>query len=361
MPCVFFPLYCPSGSIPHLPLTLLGATLLAFSVSGAFAQAQSKPGGAKPAAKAVTKSKSGQRLAPAKTAAPAEQQLHGFGYRLFRKNTAGKYQPRPLHPAGDLPYASRSGQFLTMFLEYRTGKDSLLMATRKLAPLPQPLPLPAQPLPGSLEEAVSLLLPGDSAVFRFNADSVFAKTFHQAVPPFVKRGGNAMRVYARAFEILTPDQMQARQQQMQAEAQAKAQVQSAKQLALEDGAIQDYLKKNNLTAQKTSGGTYYVITQPGTGATAQKGQTVSVLYKGSIMATGAVFDASERHGNTPFDFPLGAGQVIQGWDQGIAMLNKGSKAILLIPSPLGYGTHGAGADIPANSILRFDVELVNIK
>ena len=285
----------------------------------------------------------------------------GFEYKLFRKDAAGKMQPRPLVPLADAPYASRAGQFLTMFLDYRTGRDSVLMSTRRQNPKPQPLPLPAQPPRGGLEEAVGLLLPGDSAVFRFNADTVFAKTFHQPVAPFLKRAGNTLLVYARAFEILTPDQMQARQHQAQAEAAAVAKAQAAKQIAKEDAVIQAYLKKNKLVAKKTTGGTYYVITKAGTGLPPKKDQTVSVLYKGSILTTGAVFDASEKHGNTPFDFPLGAGQVIAGWDQGIAMLPKGSKAILLIPSPLGYGARGAGADIPANSILRFDVELVSFK
>jgi hypothetical protein len=87
---------------------------------------------------------------------------------------------------------------------------------------------------------------------------------------------------------------------------------------------------------------------------------VSVKYRGTILATGKEFDSSAKHGDTPFEFTLGQGQVIQGWDQGIAALPKGSKATLYIPSPLGYGERGAGADIPANAILSFDVELVNI-
>ena len=104
-----------------------------------------------------------------------------------------------------------------------------------------------------------------------------------------------------------------------------------------------------------------MITKRGTGALPQTGQTVSVRYRGTVLATGKEFDSSDKHGGTPFDFTLGQGQVIQGWDQGIAMLPKGSTAILLIPSSLAYGTRGAGADIPADATLRFDVELVDVK
>lgn len=285
----------------------------------------------------------------------------GIEYRLFRKDAGGRYQPRTLAPAGDAAYASRAGQFLTMFIEYRTGRDSVLMSSRRLQPKPQPFPLAAQPVRGGLEDALSLLLPGDSAVFRFSADSVFSKTFRQPVPPFVKKAGNTLNVLVSAHELLSETEMSARQQQLQAEQQRLAAAGSAKLLAQDQATILAYLKTKKATARKTPGGTYYLVTRPGTGPLPKPGQSVSVLYRGTILATGKEFDASARHGNTPFSFTLGQGQVIQGWDQGVAMLPKGSKAVLYIPSPLGYGARGAGADIPPNAVLRFEVEVTDIK
>ena len=141
----------------------------------------------------------------------------GTEYRLFRKDAGGRYQPRALAPT-DAPYASRAGQVLTVFMEFRTGRDSVLMSSRKMQPLPQPVALPAQVIPGTLEEALGLLLPGDSAIFRFPADTIFAKTFRQPVPPFIKKGGNSLLVLASARELLTVAEMTARQQKMQAEA-----------------------------------------------------------------------------------------------------------------------------------------------
>jgi FKBP-type peptidyl-prolyl cis-trans isomerase FkpA len=88
---------------------------------------------------------------------------------------------------------------------------------------------------------------------------------------------------------------------------------------------------------------------------------VSVKYRGTTLETGKEFDSTAKHGDTPFDFVLGQGQVIPGWDQGLAVLPKGSKATLYIPSSLGYGERGAGGDIPPNAILSFDVELVDVK
>ena len=284
----------------------------------------------------------------------------GTEYRLFRADAAGKYQPRTPAPT-DAPYASRAGQVLTVFLEFRTGRDSVLMNSRRMQPTAQPVALPPQTISGSLEEALGLLLPGDSAVFRFPADSVFSKTFRQPVPPFVKRAGNTLIVLASARELLTMEQMVARQKQMQAEMEKKAAQQSAGQLAKDNALILAYLKKNHATAKKTPGGTYYIIKKLGTGLPPKKGQQVSVLYRGTVLSTGKEFDSTAKRNNDPFSFTLGMGQVIPGWDQGIAMLNKGSKAVLLIPSPLAYGARGAGADIPPNTVLRFEVELLDIE
>ncbi len=284
----------------------------------------------------------------------------GTEYRLFRKDAAGRYQPRALAPT-DAPYASRAGQVLTVFMEFRTGRDSVLMRSRQMQPTAQPVALPAQPVPGSLEEALGLLLPGDSAAFRFPADSVFANTFHQPVPPFVRKSGNTLVVLASARELLTMAEMTARQEKLRAEYAKAAQLKAIAQTTKDIGLIQAYLKKNKLLAKKTAGGTYYFVTRPGKGLPPKKGQTVRVLYRGTVLTTGKEFDASAKHGNEPFAFALGAHQVIPGWDQGIAMLTKGSKAVLLIPSALGYGPRGAGADIPANAVLRFEVELVDFK
>ncbi|GAA4359943.1 hypothetical protein GCM10023185_27090 [Hymenobacter saemangeumensis] len=285
----------------------------------------------------------------------------GIEYKLFRKDASGRFQPRALAPAGDAPYTSRAGQFMTMHIEYRTGRDSVLMNSRRMQAVPQPFPLAAQPVRGGLEDALTLMLPGDSAVFRFQADSVFSKTFRQPVPPFIKKAGNTLNVSVSTFEQFTEAEMAARQQKMQAEQQRLAAAAAAKQTAQDEAAILDYLKSKKATARKTPGGTYYLVTRPGSGPLPKQGQTVSVLYRGTILSTGQEFDASAKHGNQPFSFVLGQGQVIQGWDQGVAMLPKGSKAVLYIPSPLGYGTRGAGADIPPNAVLRFEVEVTDIK
>lgn len=96
----------------------------------------------------------------------------------------------------------------------------------------------------------------------------------------------------------------------------------------------------------------------GTGVEAKPGQMIEVHYTGKLT-NGTVFDSSLNRNET-FKFKLGAGQVIKGWDQGFAGMKVGGKRTLTIPASLGYGSRGAGAVIPPNATLIFDVELINV-
>ncbi len=98
----------------------------------------------------------------------------------------------------------------------------------------------------------------------------------------------------------------------------------------------------------------------GTGATAMAGDSVTVNYVGALT-NGTVFDASANHGTTGFTFVLGAGQVIKGWDQGVAGMKEGGKRLLAIPAALAYGDRAMGNAIPANSDLIFEVELLKVQ
>lgn len=109
---------------------------------------------------------------------------------------------------------------------------------------------------------------------------------------------------------------------------------------------------------QTESGLFYKITAEGSGSTPGKGQLVSVHYTGKLK-NGTMFDTSYQRGK-PIQFPVGVGQVIPGWDEGIMLLNEGAKAKLVIPSDLGYGSRGAGGVIPPNATLIFEVELVKI-
>ena len=113
----------------------------------------------------------------------------------------------------------------------------------------------------------------------------------------------------------------------------------------------------------THSGLQYIDHVVGEGATAAAGQHVTVHYTGWLYQDGeqgAKFDSS-RDRNDPFDFPLGAGMVIKGWDEGVQGMHIGGQRTLIIPPELGYGARGAGGVIPPNATLKFDVELLGVE
>ncbi len=127
----------------------------------------------------------------------------------------------------------------------------------------------------------------------------------------------------------------------------------------EQGLLQKYLKDNKVTVSPTATGLYYIEKTKGTGVNPVKGKTVKVHYTGMLL-DGTKFDSSVDR-KQPFEFVIGEGQVIKGWDEGIAMMKKGGKARLIIPSSIAYGENGRMPTIPPSATLVFDVELLEIK
>jgi len=116
-------------------------------------------------------------------------------------------------------------------------------------------------------------------------------------------------------------------------------------------------------AMTTPSGLQITDTKVGTGATPKTGQTCVMHYTGWLYENGQKgkkFDSSVDRGE-PFEFPIGAGRVIKGWDEGVATMKVGGKRTLIIPPELGYGARGAGGVIPPNATLIFDVELLGLK
>jgi FKBP-type peptidyl-prolyl cis-trans isomerase FkpA len=119
-----------------------------------------------------------------------------------------------------------------------------------------------------------------------------------------------------------------------------------------------FFKESLMAEITTSSGLVYEDIREGEGAVAAAGQRVSVHYTG-WLTNGTKFDSSKDR-NDPFDFPLGGGRVIRGWDEGVAGMKVGGVRKLTIPAELGYGSRGAGGVIPPNATLVFEVELLEI-
>nr|WP_315203008.1 FKBP-type peptidyl-prolyl cis-trans isomerase [uncultured Flavobacterium sp.] len=124
-------------------------------------------------------------------------------------------------------------------------------------------------------------------------------------------------------------------------------------VAKNDKEITDYIAKNNLKAEKSESGLYYVINEPGTGAQPTATSNVTVAYKGSFM-NGSIFDQSGPEG-----ISFGLDQVIKGWTEGIPHFKAGGSGILLVPAHLGYGNETMGP-IPGGSALIFEVKLISV-
>ena len=122
----------------------------------------------------------------------------------------------------------------------------------------------------------------------------------------------------------------------------------------------DALPRGNGKIVTTASGLKYEEIKPGTGASPKSGDTVVVHYTG-VLENGTKFDSSRDRGQ-PFDFPIGQGQVIKGWDEGVMSMKVGGRRKLIIPGELGYGAQGTpDGTIPPNATLVFDVELLDIK
>ncbi len=246
-------------------------------------------------------------------------------------------------------------------------KDSLLQSTYEIG-LPQIVNIAPDSIPGlypgDYNSMFKMLGEGDSAVFRLNLDTMAAKT-GQPKPEFADKYATFKVKVRKHFKKgdLTDSALYA-----QIDEYFKAEIETLKQA--EEGKLANYVSKNKLDPKKTDSGLQYIVKEEGTGNKAVVGDTVVVNYTGTLVS-GKIFDTNDaelaKKENTfnpmrqyePIRFRVGHDPVIQGWTEGLQLLNKGSKATLLVPSSIGYGERGGGS-IPPYAPLIFDVELVDI-
>ncbi|MCK9204113.1 MAG: FKBP-type peptidyl-prolyl cis-trans isomerase [Bacteroidales bacterium] len=200
------------------------------------------------------------------------------------------------------------------------------------------------------EEGVSKMLKGGKATLILPSKIAFGEMGRGAmVPPYSPV----------IYEVEIVDiQTKADHDKQQAAEKKKAELKLETAKKQEGDLMKKYLVEKKITAKPTASGLIYVEKVKGSGARAVAGKKVKVHYTGTLL-NGTKFDSS-RDRNDPFEFTLGQGQVIQGWDEGIALMNVGGKATLIIPSSLAYKDRDMGT-IPPFSTLVFDVELLGVK
>jgi FKBP-type peptidyl-prolyl cis-trans isomerase len=200
------------------------------------------------------------------------------------------------------------------------------------------------------EEGVSKMLKGGKATLIVPSQIAFGETGRGAmVPPYstVIYNVEIVDVVSKADH----DKQQAEKKKAEA---AKLETNKNQEKTM----MNKYLADHKITTKPTASGLYYVEKVKGTGAKAAAGKKVKVHYTGTLL-DGTKFDSS-RDRNEPFEFELGKGQVIKGWDEGIAMMNVGGKAMLIIPSNIAYGERDMGKIAPYSTLV-FDVELLDVK
>jgi len=256
----------------------------------------------------------------------------GLEYKVYTKGT-GTRNPQ-------------LGDHLDMHIRVHI-KDSVMFDSRKMNNnKPVPFQVQAPNFKGDPIEGFMLMVAGDSAVLRLPVDTIIAQT-KQVMPGM--QAGDILEYEVNMVSVMSDDDFK-KDQAMKLEIQK----------ALDEKQLQDYFKEKKIVAKRTASGLYYTIGKEGTGETLKQGMMVSVNYTGKLL-DGKTFDSNtdpQFQHVEPFTVELGMGRVIKGWDEGLALLKRGTKATLYIPSGLAYGSQDKSPTIPANSILVFEVEIL---
>lgn len=258
----------------------------------------------------------------------------------YRKTDAGLFYKFIDNASGESPEV---GDLMVMHIAYYTSKDSLLFDSKILADSFS-VKLVEPTFQGGIEEGFALMSPGDSALFKVRADSLFQITFrgegnYQPLP--------SENIYfhvkmERFYRKSVVDSIQ---------------VATDLRMRREEFAVLDsFLTKNKMDVLPTGQGSYILKLQVGTGGPIERGDTVLVDYRGSLV-NGYVFDSTSVK---PFEYIVGITPVIAGWEDCIPTLVKGDVARIAFPSDLGYGAIDQG-DVPPYSSLIFDLKIVDVK
>jgi FKBP-type peptidyl-prolyl cis-trans isomerase FkpA len=265
-----------------------------------------------------------------------------------------------------------SGQILVLTMVFKDSKDSVWSDSRK-----GDFPTMVQrqdtvPQGDVVLEVFQTLTKGDSVTFQVAGKELFEKTFKSLPPPGVDPAG-LFTFQIGVTDVISEEDAQKLQSDMMAKMNEKEAIKQQEQLAIDTALIVSHLKEKSISAQQTASGIRYVVVKQGKGNMPTQGQTVKVNYTGFLL-DGRCFDSSiesvakannvfseQRRPYEPLEIVLGYRQVIVGWEEVISLMNTGAKMTVYIPSGLAYGLQGRGELIRENAVLKFDMELLEIK
>jgi FKBP-type peptidyl-prolyl cis-trans isomerase FkpA len=288
----------------------------------------------------------------------SKETLSGFKYTLLREGKGAKVD---------------SGKYAVVTFYFKDGKDSIWNDTRKSG-YPGVILIggDAQIKGDAVMEVLKKTKQGDSVTFKVKAKTLFQNTFRTNIP-FGIDTAQLFTFNIGVQDIIDEAGKNKLQQDLIAKENEKMLKAQKEQLAKDTVLIDDYLKSKNVTALKTTSGLRYIINQAGKGENVKSGQKAKINYCGYLL-NGKYFDcsiesAAQEHGvfsegrkpYTPLEVTVGLQQVISGWEEAIQLMNKGSKITVYVPSTLAYGSQRRSEDIVENSILVFDMELLDIE
>ena len=272
-----------------------------------------------------------------------QKSKNGLFYQFFNKNE------------GNLP---QLGDLLELSIGCKVNDTTVIIPVMENI-----MQLQESQFAGDLFEGLAMMHKGDSAAFIVDIDSTFKKLMGQPQLPEGFSSSDEMRFNVRLDDFYPESEYAQRialkVKQANEERIAKLKADHAEETATAAQQLAEYLTKNKIEANPTESGLYYVMTTEGNGEKPVAGQMVKVHYTGKLL-DGTVFDSSVERGE-PISIPIGVGQVIPGWDEGIQMMSKGEKGVLYIPYYLAYGERQAGEKIVPFSNLIFEVELVDFE
>jgi FKBP-type peptidyl-prolyl cis-trans isomerase len=268
---------------------------------------------------------------------------------------------------------AKPGEFLALAMTYKDENDSVWMDTRD-QDLPWIMSIQdsaAMEFEEGIDGIFRMLSIGDSIEFSITTKKFFEQTVRQPIPAEVDSTG-LLTFNIGVLNIYDREQVNEIQRQLVEKQNSEFAAQQQQQLGKDTLAIDRYLDEQGIDATKTSSGLRYIMTKAGNGPTAKAGQTVSINYTGYLL-DGTFFESSvasvarekgtfqEGRPYEPYTLQAGAKSVIAGWEEAILLMNKGSKMTVYIPSTLAYGARRRSEVIVENSILVFELEMVDVK
>jgi len=274
----------------------------------------------------------------------------------FKKGETG-YQYKIVRN-GDGPLFENN-QYILMYMDYYYEDDSLLFTwTEKNIPVTLQYIDTIWERSGQIYNGLKKLKVGDSAIFKVKCSDLYEVAFHGNIPyglnPF-----SDITVEIGIKSMLEPTQFRLWQANLFKTRREKIQKRKEQQLLEDISLIDIYMEEQGLVGMELESGIRYLIQEDGSGKKPEKGDQVLIHFNGYLL-DGTQFDSSYDR-NEPYEFTLGARSVISGWEESVAEMPLGSKIIFYLPSEFAYGERGSGEIVDPNTVVVFELELLDIK